>query len=480
MLEWMRDRPFALLVPGALALLVLMVCVEIKELRRPATRSIVPPRLEGFEDLAQPRLSQELMIGRGKEVLRGLGYEPQNYYHGLEIELDESAFRFLKDRPRAEAVEFVQKGAPLITWKVTFFRPQESIEHRERLVVTLDVQGRLCGFRGYRYGPEQLREPPSEAWREEVRSKVAGWLEIPQEKLHRVESLELMGSGHERADAAWRVEGMPLEGASVVVSVRQKGEFLNFTRSILLPRDLGYIGYAWQGYDFWTALFLAIPLAFIMGLCWGRAKPEAAGRWLKPALFGGLGLASAICLAQAAAMWESNFVFALAFASTLPFFALLAFKLKQHLPHPSAVTLRMRAALITAVPLAYLIMSIGCSANLFTGCAEVCTLVRYISVPLGLFALLLGWGDRRFYVYGLSLCAFSLIPHCICDNFINHCWIEWFGVSPMCYFFSFCVALVSVIGLCGVLPRLCVLASAGTAVFVLLMAAGHQLFSFPW
>ncbi|MBI2192432.1 MAG: hypothetical protein HYU36_10660 [Planctomycetes bacterium] len=484
-LESLRARPFTVLVPGACLLLLLFVLVERKELKRADVRSIIPPSLEGHEKLVRTAMGQEEIGRRASEALRSLGHDPEGFFYGLEVVMDEEAYEHLRSRHRPEEIEsFAEESAPLVTWRVTFFRPRESLEQRERLTVILDAEGRLCGFQGYRYEPEELRQPLSAERLGEVRDRAAGWLKLPASSLTPVESLDLLGSGHERADAAWSVEGLSLGDARVVVSVRQRGEFLNFSKSILLPRDMSYLSYAWKDWEFWGAVSLAAPLAFVLGLCLARPYPDPAvvPFRLEPVLLGSLAAAAATCLVQSLALVPSHPLFAAAFAAALPFFAFLAACLVWTPLDPSRppVGRWMRLGLITAVPLAFLIMSLACSATLFTGCAQVCTLVRYTTLPLVLFAILLGGRDPRFYAYALALAALSLMPHCVCDNFINHCWIQWIGVSPMCYFFSFCVTLVSILGLCGIRPRLCAFASTGSALAVGLLGLGHQLLSFPW
>jgi hypothetical protein len=136
--------------------------------------------------------------------------------------------------------------------------------------------------------------------------------------------------------------------------------------------------------------------------------------------------------------------------------------------------------LLAAVGLSYLVMAVGCTADLFQGCTRVCTLVRLTVAPLTLAALFLGSRDTRFDLYAIGLAAVGLVPHCVCDNFANHPWIARIGASPLCFFLPFCVTLAAVSGLHGLRPVLCLIGAAAAVTAAAALGLGHQMLHYPW
>ncbi|MCH9682214.1 MAG: hypothetical protein K0V04_12320 [Deltaproteobacteria bacterium] len=82
--------------------------------------------------------------------------------------------------------------------------------------------------------------------------------------------------------------------------------------------------------------------------------------------------------------------------------------------------------------------------------------------------------------YAVILGAVMLVPHCICDNFLNHYWIASIGASPLCFFLFYATVLLTAAGLRGVRPRLALLCSVGAVISVSAIGLGHALFAFPW
>ena len=482
MLERIRERPFQILWSGAALLVVLFILVQWREGLGSKAGWRLPPELEGFEELTEPPFSQQELVQRAEHFIRSVGLEPHRF-HSVWPRFFQKGFNTLRAEHSDERLkEFMSNGAPLVKWWGTFYRPKEKFERGEQLALAFDHQGKLIGFEGYRFDAEEVRSSPSEEWRQGALQKVAASLDLDAGQLVAVPRTAVLGSGFEKADAVWKLEDASLGRAQVIVTASKRQNFLNFGKGVFLSGELGSLSRAGRGYAFWGALFAAMPLAFVMGLARDREPRPISPVILRAALILGIAVACFMSGLQIMFLWKKQVWAAGIFAAGIVFFitmGVFVFRRREIAPLPEGSRWRPWL-LIGAVPLAYFLMSLGCSGNPFTGCSNVCTLARYVCVPLAFFALILGKGDARFYLYALGMCALSLMPHCICDNFVNHHWMEMLGVSPMCYFYGFCVAIVSVSGLCGIATRLCLLASAGSAAMVAVFAAGHQLFGFPW
>lgn len=483
MLRLIREKPFHILLPGGLVLAILLAVVQIQESGRAGIRSLLPPKLGALQDLTKAPFSDNEIRKRAREFLTGLHMDTGGYFSSVWLSFDRQAFEVIKGHEPERVRKFISMGAPLLKWAVTFFEPHKAIEHRESLTVFFDGEGRVSGMQRRLYEPEALRSVPEDSDLGKWRADIAGWAGLEEESFKTASKDELLGSGHERADAAWILDKLRLDGLRVVVSARHQHGFLNWQKNILRPVDLSYLTEqrAGKGFAYWAAILLAVPLAFVAGARLGMPSPMGFTQPLKLVVIVGLSLASVMAMLQMGALWNSDMkVLVMGFAAGVGFLGFAGVAIARAELSPVKVSGWMRAMFIGAVPLAFVIMSFSCSGNPFTGCSDVCSIVRMTVVPLTLFSLILGVHDRRFYAYAIGLCALGLMPHCICDNFVNHSWIAWLGVSPMCYYFPFCVALVAVTGLCGVYPRLCLLASAGSTCAAALLGAGHQLFSWPW
>ena len=464
-------------------LAILLAVVQVEESGRSGTRSLLPPRLGSFQDLTKAPFTDPKIREQARNFLTGLKVNVDSHFTSVWLSFDRQAFEVLKGHEPEAVRKFIADGAPLIKWAVTFFEPHKAIEHRENVTVFFDGQGRVSGMQRRLYEPEALRKVPDDSTLKTWRKDIAGWAGLEEASFNTASKDELLGSGHERADAAWILEDFGLGDLRVVISIRHQHGFLNWQKDILRPVDLSYLTdrRGGQGFAYWGAILLAVPLAFVVGARLGMPSPITFRLPLKLVLIVGLSLASVMACIQIAALWSSDMkILVLGFVAGIVFLGFLGVAIFQSDFSPFEPTRGMRLMSVGAVPVAFIIMSFSCSGNPFTGCSDVCSIVRMTVVPLSLLSLLSASHDRRFYGYAIALCVLGLTPHCICDNFVNHAWITWIGVSPMCYYFPFCVALVAVTGLCGIYPRLCLLASAGSTCGAALLGAGHQLFSWPW
>lgn len=100
--------------------------------------------------------------------------------------------------------------------------------------------------------------------------------------------------------------------------------------------------------------------------------------------------------------------------------------------------------------------------------------------PLVIAALALAHKRPRFATDALILSVAMLVPHCICDNFANHGWIEWIGASPMCFFLFYSAALLVLIGQRGVFARTTLVVGTVALVVTGGLAVSHHMFHFPW
>lgn len=143
---------------------------------------------------------------------------------------------------------------------------------------------------------------------------------------------------------------------------------------------------------------------------------------------------------------------------------------------------RTDTVLRALVPLAFLASSLGCSGLSPTGCSRVCTLIRWVGVPLLAILLLVPFSGRRLPVqFVLVLAAIALVPHCICDNPGNAWWVAGLGASPMCHAWSFAAAVLALSAVSSDTRPLASLLVTGAIVGgSLAFFAGHHFLGYPW
>lgn len=479
-----HERPFRVLVPAALALIALIavVALDLPQHRR----SLPPPDLSGLEPLFHLELGQSELVARAREQVRAQGIDPDGMLSGVWQHYD----RELLDRLRAAhgdaaVLELAARGAPLVTWTVTFYRPLERAAHYAGMSVTLDRGGRVVGFARWRYDPNALRSPVSDEWLAETRAALARRLGIDPARLERRGVTDFVGTELARADAVWQVAGLGLGSTRVVVQATRRQGVLNFSEELFDPSEEPGLSRAGTTTAYWAAMLLATAIAFGLGACArGGAEPPPSRGGERLAIAGGLVLAAAVCGVEAAALWRVGAPVHTAAAAALLLVAALAGLLAALTWRPRRPTAtpgrRLRIALIAAVPLSYVVMSIACTGYLEVGCTRACGLLRYTAAPLAVLSLVAAGRDPRFYGYAVLAAAAALVPNCVCDNFLNHPWVGWLGSSPMCYFFPFVVTLVAITGLRGLYPRLCLVAAAAGSVGAAAIGLSHQLLGFPW
>lgn len=144
---------------------------------------------------------------------------------------------------------------------------------------------------------------------------------------------------------------------------------------------------------------------------------------------------------------------------------------------------KLHGGLIAAIPLGFLVASLGCSGLTARGCTAFCTFIKIFWIPLIAMACLAYYSTRREVflrvVTGMSLVP--IVPHCICYNVVNAWWIDHIGASPECYAWSLAMSVLSVATLLKegrLWPSLviCYTIIGGALSFFL----GHHYFHFPW
>lgn len=480
-----RQRPFRALVPAALGLIALIVVVA-REAPEHSRVGLPPPNLAGLEPLFHLELGQDELLTRARELVREQGIDPDGMLSGVWQRYD----RKLLDRLRgahgdAAVLDLADRGAPLVTWTVTFYRPLERAAHYAGMSVTFDRKGRVVGFARWRFDPNALRSPVPAGWRSQTRAALARRLGIDPARLERRSVTDFVGTELARADAVWQMAGLGLGSTHVVVQATRRQGVLNFSEELIDLAARPGLSRAGTTTAYWAAMLLAMAIAFGVGVCTrGGAEPPPSPGGERLAVTAGLGVAAAICAVEGAALFgvgapvqTASAAALLAVAAMAALLALLTARPRRSAAPPGRW---LRAALIATVPLSYVVMSIACTGYLDVGCTRVCGLLRYTAAPLAVLSLVAAGRDPRFYGYAVLAAATALVPNCVCDNFLNHPWVGWLGASPMCYFFPFAVTLVAITGLRGLYPRLCLAAAAAGSVGAAAIGLSHQLLGFPW
>src|SRR5262245_57871264 len=144
---------------------------------------------------------------------------------------------------------------------------------------------------------------------------------------------------------------------------------------------------------------------------------------------------------------------------------------------------RMRALLLSFIPLAFLASSLECTGLSLHGCSPFCTFIKLGWIPLITAACLLYHitGDGRGPAV-LSIMSFvPLFPHCVCYNVANAWWIDYIGASPECYIWGSVISGLAVWSLAaGQRYLITLVVSALIIVGSLGFFVAHHYFSFPW
>ncbi|MFN2385198.1 MAG: hypothetical protein ABR576_02755 [Thermoanaerobaculia bacterium] len=165
-------------------------------------------------------------------------------------------------------------------------------------------------------------------------------------------------------------------------------------------------------------------------------------------------------------------------AATLGVSAANVFRPRKENPLSAPAVTILRAT----VPAAFLASSLGCSGLAVAGCSGICTVLRWVGVPVLAVAALLSFSGRRVPPHGvLALAAIALLPHCICENPANAWWVAQVGASPMCYAWAFAAALVAFsTESAGGRPLPALLVNGAIVGGSLAFFAGHHFVGYPW
>lgn len=107
---------------------------------------------------------------------------------------------------------------------------------------------------------------------------------------------------------------------------------------------------------------------------------------------------------------------------------------------------KSEAILLTAcVPLAFILMEMSCTGTPFLGCTRVCTSFRFSIIPASVVLLFLGIKRPQLNQFGVGLLFLTLIPNCDCYNPVNGIWIDFMGLSPMCFHSPFFISILAIL-----------------------------------
>ncbi len=142
-----------------------------------------------------------------------------------------------------------------------------------------------------------------------------------------------------------------------------------------------------------------------------------------------------------------------------------------------------RAALVLAIPTAFVASVLDCMGLSFLGCTDLCNVFARVGTPaLALLAFVHYFtADRVTLGLLTTLPLVFLYPNCLCRNPINRDWIDWLGQSPACFGSAFGASLIALAALHGgALVRLSVVATWTIVVGMLAFFVGHHYYDYPW
>lgn len=406
--------------------------------------------------------------------------DPDATLHGVTQRFDHKLIRKLEaEFSREEIVAFAEAGAPLVSWRVAYFRPFEYEGRREVVRVIVGLDGRILGAnRGYRRAGE-TRDRPSEDWIEEKRQHIAAGLHVDVDRLKPIALSEFEGTSLASHDALWRVEGIELGDYAVITGVFRFPSSTGFStviRRIGEPREPMYWG---------VGAFIAAGLVVALAFIFGRGRPEGDAASSDRLLLAGFVVGVVLVIGQLGLM---------ATAKTVNVPALVLFSVVAVILAATGVVFARTTrrgglqapgravgiALVVLAAAAFLASCLMCGGALARGCCERCGILRISVAPLVLVALSLA-RTRPQFGGDVVLLAFALLtPHCICDNVVGHRWIMKIGASPMCFFLFYGTVLVALTGLRGVFARATLAVGVLALVLAAALAYSHHMYHFPW
>ena len=424
--------------------------------------------------------SQYLRNSDWEEWPLGGPLNPDTTLNGATQLVDHKLIKKLEaEHSREEIIAFARAGAPLVRWKIAYFRPFEYAGRQEVVRVIVGLDGRIVAA-NYNYrGEGETRERPSDAWVEGQRQQIAAALHVDAERLLPLELSEFEGSSLANYDALWRVDGIEL------------GEFVLVAGAFRFPTTKGFgarvvrLGEppepTYWGVGAFVAAGLAVMLAFIMG----RARPDGDPGSSDRLLLVGFGVGVVLVLAQLGLMATGKtinvaaivlfVVVAIGLSGTGVVFA-RALRRGSLQPPSRGVGI----ALVVLAAAAFIASVLMCGGTLARGCCERCGILRTSVAPVVLMALALARSRPQFGGDVVLLALAPLTPHCVCDNLVGHAWIMRLGASPMCFFLFYGAILVALTGLRGVFARASLAVGALALVVTGVLAYSHHVYHFPW
>lgn len=340
----------------------------------------------------------------------------------------------------------------------------------------------IAADHGVGSGDGQTRGQPPEGWAEAAREQAAAALQLDVQRLEPLSRTAVAGTSLASSDVLWRVEGLELGDHSVVVGAFQYPWVVGFrSQTVRLGEHHSDTDTNW-GVAAWVAAVLTVVMALLFGLWAMRDDPAPAPDALLPVGFG-IGVAimgtEIVMLASAPHIQVPALVIfsivALGLVGAAVFFT-RAVRRDAVTPPSNAVGI----ALVVFVVAAFVASCLMCGGPFARGCCERCGMLRCSVAPLIIAALALAHKRPRFGTDALILSVAMLVPHCICDNFANHGWIDWIGASPMCFFVFYSAVLLVLIGQRGVFARATLVVGTVALVVTVGLAVSHHMFHFPW
>lgn len=142
-----------------------------------------------------------------------------------------------------------------------------------------------------------------------------------------------------------------------------------------------------------------------------------------------------------------------------------------------------RAFFLAAIPVAFIVSSLGCTGLTLKGCSPFCTFIKLVWTPLmATIGAVYFFNEKPALLISILLMSFvPLAPHCVCYNAANGWWIDQMGYSPECFIWGFTVSLIA-IGAIGRIVRQSVASAISLSIIAggFIFFIGHHYFQFPW
>ena len=149
-------------------------------------------------------------------------------------------------------------------------------------------------------------------------------------------------------------------------------------------------------------------------------------------------------------------------------------------PSGAAPTGKLRAFLILAIPVAYVLDGQICGFG-FTARTVLCSVVSSALLALAIVTAVQLYRGKSTGVLLVTMVVLSPIPHRACDAPINTIFQRMFGgYAPTCYVIPLAAPLYSVSALRGVRTRWSAVLVVVLLAVTVFIVVGNPLFGFPW